>query len=345
MIKDQKVQVSVIVVCYNEIRNIADCLQSLASMDFPKEDYEILCVDSLSTDGTREVIRDFMAHHSNIRLADNPEKSIPKSRNIGVRASRFPYVAFTDADCVVPPNWLTRLVRGFDTLKNSTPELAALGGTNRAPSGKTRFYDATNIIMKTMLGNRGSTQGKEFDRDLEVDHMPTLNILYEKSAIDAAGGFDEAFQFVCEDPDLNYRLTQAGRKIYYLTGAEVVHVFKPGFQMWAERSFRYGWGRIQLLTKHPDHVTAVYFVPPMIVLLTLLPFFAGISSAFLWPVAAYGLMILAYSVFYCLRQRRPDLLFHVILLYFITHFSFGLGEIWGILGRSSHRANKQGSVK
>ena len=333
-------QISIIVVCYNEEKNINNCLESLINMDFSKDNYEIICVDNLSTDGTHEAIRNLIKMHSNVSMITNPIQNIPLSRNIGIKEARFPYVAFTDADCIVPQAWLSKLVRGYETNKQTTPKLAAVGGTNIAPPGRTRFYDASNIVMKTLLGNRGSTQGKEFSKDKEVDHMPTLNILYEKQAIEKVGCFDEAFRFICEDPDLNYRLMKAGYKIYYISNAEVIHVFKPGFKIWAKRIFRYGWARMQLLTKHPDHLSVIYFIPPMIVILVLSSIFTWISSILMWPLIAYIVMIFFYSVFHCIRLRRIDLLFHVLLFYVITHFSFGLGEIWGIVSSSKTEKDK-----
>ena len=335
-------RVSVIVVCYNEEKSIVHCLESLIRSDFPKENYEILCVDNLSTDGTREAVRNLSKDHSQIRMVDNPQRSISASRTVGIRAARFPFVVFTDADCIVSPGWLAGLAGGYERIKRTVPKLAAVGGTNMAPSGRTRFYDASNIVTKTVLGNRGSTQGKEFNGEREVDHMPTLNILYDKEILLKEGGFDEDFRFVCEDPDLNYRLVKAGYRIYYLPRSEVVHAFKPGLLPWAKRIFRYGTGRVQLLSKHPDRLSAVYFVPPLIVLSALCSAFAWVSPVLAWPFIIYGAVIFSYSLFHCAKRRRMDLFFHVLLFYTITHFSFGLGEILGALRRFGRLKSQSG---
>lgn len=324
-------KVSVIVVCYNERVNIGCCLQSLVDLQYPQEDYEILVVDNNSEDGTQEIIRGFQKDHPRIRLFINQERGIASSRNMGIKRAAYPYVAFTDADCQVPPEWLGVMVDGFKRHREYYPELVAAGGTNEAPAGVSSFYDSVNIVLKTLLGNRGSTQGREFSQDRLVDHIPTLNILYDKAMIISAGGFDEDFRFVCEDPELNHRLVKSNHKIVYLKDSRVSHRFRPGFLCWAKRTFSYGWGRTQIILRHPDHFSFIYLLPPAIILLWIGPPLFLWNPVAWWPIATYTLFLGLYALFHCLWRGKWWLVGHVLFLYLLTHLFYGLGEIWSLI--------------
>jgi len=273
-----------------------------------------------------------MTDFTNIHLLNNPKKGIAISRNVGLKGAKYPFVAFTDADCLVPMDWLSTLVRGFRKYCQIHPTLVAVGGSNTAPTEVSAFYDAVNIVLKTLLGNRGSTQGREFKNDRLVDHIPTLNILYLKQALDESGGFDENFRFVCEDPEMNYRLIKAGHKIMHMKDSSVIHAFKPGFRVWAEKIFTYGRGRTQLLLKHAGLFRFHYLIPPGIAILWITaPIMIISGDGPLWIWGAYVSLILLYTLFHISRSGYWKLYCHVLLLYFITHFSFGLGQLWGLI--------------
>src|SRR5467141_2579660 len=79
--------VTVVVPCRNEEKRIASCLDSILATDYPKERMEILVLDGMSEDGTREIVVGYSERHP-IRLVDNPKKHIPVAMNIGIREAR-----------------------------------------------------------------------------------------------------------------------------------------------------------------------------------------------------------------------------------------------------------------
>src|SRR5215472_11588380 len=76
--------VTVIVPCLNEEKYISRCLESILANDYPKECMEVLVVDALSEDETREIVKGYAERHPFIRLVDNPEKHIPVALNLGI---------------------------------------------------------------------------------------------------------------------------------------------------------------------------------------------------------------------------------------------------------------------
>lgn len=110
--------ISVIVPTYNEESNIEQCLQSLANQSIPRSEYEIIVVDGNSKDRTREIAE---------KYADlvfiQTRKKVGGARNDGAEASKGDIIATTDADCIIPRDWLARIEAGF-----SDPSVVQLYG-------------------------------------------------------------------------------------------------------------------------------------------------------------------------------------------------------------------------
>ena len=100
--------ISVVVPTYNEEQNIERCLESLADQTVPRETYEVIVVDGNSKDRTRELAEP---------LADSvfiqKSKRVGGARNDGAMAASGEVVATTDADCILPRDWVERIGKNF----------------------------------------------------------------------------------------------------------------------------------------------------------------------------------------------------------------------------------------
>ena len=74
-----KIKVSVIVPCRNEEKFISKCLDSIISQDFPKDELEVLVMDGMSEDKTREILTKYQKEYSFIKILDNPKKITPSA--------------------------------------------------------------------------------------------------------------------------------------------------------------------------------------------------------------------------------------------------------------------------
>ena len=100
--------ISVVVPTYNEEQNIERCLRSLAEQTVPRETYEIIVVDGNSKDRTRD-----LAEPMADRVFIQTGKRVGGARNDGAMAASGDIIATTDADCIVPPDWVERIERNF----------------------------------------------------------------------------------------------------------------------------------------------------------------------------------------------------------------------------------------
>ena len=301
-------KVSVVVVAHNEEAKIAACVGSLAQQEVSGLEYEILLVDDGSTDRTVEIAREAAP---DLRVISNPSKSISSNRNRGFREATHPWVAFIDADCEAPAHWLQTLTTGMAERLESDPDVAAVGSSNIPPAQTSTFYDTLGLMLDTHIGSRGSVQGRVFEQGHAVGHLPGLNVLFRKDALEKVGGWDERFRLIGEDEDLSHRLTYQGYRLFYVPGAAVIHRQRSDFRSWSKNMFAYGKGRTWLLRRHPNIFELGFLVPPFLPVL-------------LW---AYLPVIALVSVGPVLKSRRPGLWLYLTALYAATHISYGMG-LW-----------------
>lgn len=327
---EERLKVSVIVVAYNEEKNLPACLESLIALDYPRDSYEVVVVDNDSTDGTRKVADGFSARDPRVRVVVNPVRGIGATRNAGLRAARHDYAAYTDADCTVPPEWLSRLETAFREARRDVPEIAAAGGSSIAPENTTRFRQAVHVAVQNFWGNHGSVQGKSLSDRTFVDHIPTLNVFYDRGLVLAEGGFDERMGNISEDVELSYRLRWRGYKLLYVPDAAVRHVWRTDHASWIKNMIVYGKGRVWLMKKDLRFFSVLNMVPVGLLLCTLAaPFFSRLP-VFLVPLL-YVVLTAYFSVSACVKARRPDLVLLVFGIYVLTHYSYGIGELVGLV--------------
>ncbi|MFA5156524.1 MAG: glycosyltransferase family 2 protein [Candidatus Omnitrophota bacterium] len=96
---------SIIIPFYNKEKSLDTCLRSLALQDFPKDNYEVICVDNNSTDGSAAIVKKY----GNIKIIEEKIQNVYAARNTGIGNSSGSTVVFTDADVEVPVDWLSNI--------------------------------------------------------------------------------------------------------------------------------------------------------------------------------------------------------------------------------------------
>ncbi len=171
--------VSIVIPTYNRARQLEECLQSIVATDYPKE---IIVVDDGSHDQTREVCERF-----DVRYVFQENAGRSAARNAGIVLARHEFVVFTDDDCVVTADWLSRLMVGFS-------DGAVLG-----VSGGVRYVSDEYVPRK----------GERVVANPDARWPMTANIAYRKFALGQVGGFDELFDRY-EDKELALRVWKLG---------------------------------------------------------------------------------------------------------------------------------------
>lgn len=102
---------SYVLPCYNVERYITDCLNSIYAQDLPEDEFEVICVNDCSTDGTCRIIEEWQIIHPNLHLIHHSKNMhVGIARNTGVNQAVGGYVCFVDADDYLPKNVMKKLV-------------------------------------------------------------------------------------------------------------------------------------------------------------------------------------------------------------------------------------------
>src|SRR5690242_7088061 len=107
-------EISLIICTRNRASSLRGCLDALAALQFDPQRCELIFVNDASTDSTDETLRAF-AEQVPFRtvVVRNERPGLSRARNTGVKASQADLIAFTDDDCYVAPDFLTRVVDAF----------------------------------------------------------------------------------------------------------------------------------------------------------------------------------------------------------------------------------------
>ena len=239
--------VSVVVPCRNEEKFISDCLDSIIANDYPKDKLEILVVDGMSKDKTREIIKKLKIKNLKlkIKVLDNPRIITPAAMNVGIKNSKGEIIIKMDAHSLYEKDYISKCV---EHLKESGAN--NVGGVLKAiPSKKSLVARAIAISLSHIFGAGGSYFRTGVSEPREVDTVAFG--CYWKKIFDKIGFFDERMAKI-EDLELNSRLKKAGGKImlfpdikasYYPSSDNLKDFFKHNFTdgIWITYPLKFGF--------------------------------------------------------------------------------------------------------
>lgn len=177
-------KITVIVPARNEAENISACVQSILAQDYPSPLFEILVVDDHSTDETAEIVASFSQYNVHcLDLKDfvtDPINSYKKKAiEVAVARAAGELIVTTDADCIVPTDWLRTIGAFYGKYRPSF--MAAPVSIDNGHRFIERFQA---LDFMTLQGITGASVYKKLHRMCNG-----ANLAYEKSAFEAVGGF------------------------------------------------------------------------------------------------------------------------------------------------------------
>ena len=259
--------VSVIVPAGSAEATLADALDAILAQDYAGP-VEIVVADGSDTPAVGELLR---RRFPGVRVARNPEQTIPCALNHALRAARHGIVARCDARAAFPPGYLARAVAAL-----GRTGAVNVGGRIHAV-GVSFFERAVALTTSTPLG-AGDARYRIGGAEGPVDTV--YPGVFRREAVEAAGGWDETL-LANEDYELNWRLRERGGTVWF-DPALTVH-YRPlgSLGAVARQYFRYGRWKRAMLRRHPRSLRARQLAPPLLLA-------ALAASAVLGAVAAFG---------------------------------------------------------
>ena len=316
--------VSVIMPIRNEADFIERAIKSVLDNDYAAEKMEVLVVDGMSDDGTRETVERLSQADSRVRLLDNPKRIVPTAMNIGIKAARGDLFIRVDGHTEIPTDFVTKSVECL----REHPDAWVVGGYIETVAGD---YTGRAIAsaMRSPVGV-GNSRFRLGDYEGWVDTLAFGT--HHKWIVEKIGFFDEEL-VRNQDDEFNLRIILAGGKIWMSKSIRSTYFSRGSLRKLWRQYFQYGFWRIRTMQKHKRPATLRQLAPLFLVLSLLLLGLAGIlwKPCLIMLAAEVGLYLLGLLLGALDVGRRSGWRFApaVPLIFVILHFAYGLGSLWG----------------
>jgi GT2 family glycosyltransferase len=225
-------KLSIVILCWNDIKVISDCLRSIYAGTHVI-DFEVIVSDNGSTDGSIEAIR---AEFPQVNLLQNGTNlRFAKGNNVGFRVCQGEYVLILNPDTIIHDGTLDKIVQFAD--KHS--EAGAFGcrvlnadGSYQAcirpmHTVRTEWCQALFLGPLAHLSDwfqPGIYVDWKGETERTVGWLAGCFILVRRDLLNRLGGFDEQFFYFYEDTDLCRRIWESGFPILYTPEVTITHL-------------------------------------------------------------------------------------------------------------------------
>jgi len=324
-------QLTIVVACRNESGHIRQFMDSLLAQDMSGMTWEAIIADGISSDGTREILREYAVRHPELRTIDNPRRVVSPGLNAAIRAARGAIVIRMDAHTSYAPDYCRRCVA----------ELERTGADNVGGPARTRTQGTRARAFAAAYRSPFSTGARFHDENYEgwIDTVPYG--CWRKETLERIGLFDETL-VRNQDDELNLRLIRAGGGIWQ--SPDIVSWYSPRATLTALflQYFQYGFWKAAVVRKHRlpgswRHLVPVTFVLAHILLLAACIVtaaadtrqFGMVSRSWLALVLSYAVANVTASVA-AARKSGWATLPYLPAVFTVYHFSWGLGFLAGL---------------
>lgn len=317
--------VSVIVPVYNEAWYIESCLEGIVQQTYPAERLEVLVVDGMSTDCTREIIRNVAQAYPFIRLLDNPMKVTSEAVNIGVRASSGQMIAIVGGHSVISPSYIAKAVSYL-----SRPD-QRIGGVG--PTLKNVGKGLLGNLVAHALSSPFGVGNSRFRFSKKSQFVDTIAYgTYRRGIFDEVGLWDTGL-VRNQDIEFNHRVRQAGWRLLLAPDMGCKYYTRTTMRGFVSQNYGNGYWNALTFSQRPSSLSWRHFVPLAFVLGLLLTTVAALVVPWGWLsllaiVLPYSMGATIVSATDSVRERQCGLLL-LAFIFLLLHISYGIGSLAG----------------
>lgn len=319
--------ITVIVVARNEKKYIGNCLKSLFDQSYPKDRYEIVLVDSMSDDGSMDLVRrtyDDSGKVIKMRFFENPKKILATGWNIALKNTDSEYVVRIDAHTVVDKDFLTA---SMDTMLRVGDAVSVGGAMETCASSKSGEIVAKVITSPFGVGN------SKFRYSKKAEYVDTVAFgLTKREIYDKVGYLDETL-VRCQDNDLHRRIRESGGKFYLDPSIKVMYFAKDSIAKMLRQGFLNGKWTMITMRKSKRAILPRHLIPLAFLLGLMGTFILGLFfNAFTWiGVGVIAAHMLCGLIFAAIRTRHVGHILAMPFVFLAMHLCYGVGSVAGVV--------------
>lgn len=244
----------------NEERHLREAVRHILGQEYAG-DLELVIALGPSEDRTDEIAAELVEETADndwgrVRTVPNPSGRTPAGLNAAIRASRHPVVVRVDGHGMLSPDYIATAVRLLDETG-----AANVGGIMHA-EGETNWEKAVAAAMTSRIGVGNAA----FHTGGAAGEAETVYLgVFRREVLEQQGGYNEEF-VRAQDWELNFRIRQAGGRIWFSPELRVSYRPRPSVAALAKQYRDYGRWRRVVARYHSGSINLRYLAPPTAVL-------------------------------------------------------------------------------
>jgi len=261
-----KVDISIIIISYNNFHLLEDCIKSIYQFTSGVS-YEVIVVDNNSNEGD---VTEITSKFSDVKLIQNSgNKGFAAANNQGFEIAKGEYYLVLNNDTILFENAIKQV---FDFVSSTNEHIFVgcrlLNSDNSYQESVMEFPSVWNVFTDSFFLSKIFKKSKFFNKNalsfsllkevVEVDVIKGAFMFCKAGDIKELNGFDEKFYFYSEELDLCKRFKKRGGKVIYFPETSIVHV--GGATVKRDQLFFYKNQAISRIQYFQKHLSGINFI-------------------------------------------------------------------------------------
>lgn len=320
--------ISVCVVARNEEKTIQGILSDIQRQTYSHDKMEIILIDSMSEDRTKQLMLQFKESHSefyDIQVLDNPQKRLAPGWNVALRHYKGDAILRIDAHASVPEDFVMKNVRVLES-----GEYVSGGKRPNIIDEPTPWRETLLLAEQSMFGSSIAS----YRRSNKKSYVNTVfHGAYRREVFEKTGLFNEKLGRT-EDNEMNYRIRKAGYRICYSPDIVSYQHTRSSLKAMLKQKYGNGYWIALTLKVCPRCLSYYHFVPFLFVLAILLTTVLAVCgypflSILMWSIYWLASILMAVTSVVYVKKNIYQILLPI--LFFLMHVSYGIGSLVGFL--------------
>ena len=319
--------VSLCVVAYNEERFLPNLLDDLKKQTYPHEFTEIVLIDGISSDNTKQIMLDFAKSNESfysVQVIDNAQRIQAAGWNIAIANAKSDVIIRIDAHTHIPADFTAK-----NMVLQERGEYVTGGVRPCLIDNPTPWKETLLEVENSMFGSSVS-KGRKNTKSGYVKSM--FHAAYRREVFEKAGVFNTNL-LRTEDNEMHYRIREVGYQLYCDPDIVSYQYARSSFKKMIKQKYGNGYWIGLTLGICPGCISLFHLVPFAFVLgilatTVLLAFSFWHLSALMW--CAYLLFVFTGTMCTIINKKANRWTFLMPLLFLIMHVSYGVGTIIGL---------------
>jgi len=318
-----------IIIAYNEEKTLGTLLEDIKKQNYPHEKVQIILIDGMSTDNTKEIMQRFADEDNGfmgVIIENNPQKVLPCGWNVALSQAKNDLIIRVDAHSAIPEDFISKNVHCIKSGEK------ICGGYRQSIIDKNTPWKQTLLLAETSMF--GSSIAP-YRRNSEKRYVKSVfHGAYCKEVFDTVGKYNEKL-IRTEDNEMHFRMRKAGYKICFYPEIISYQYARNNLKKMLQQKYQNGFwiGKTALVS--PKCLQIYHFVPFAFmigIIVTTLLAISGLPLMAYLMWGSYWLLTIIMSIIAIIKAKNIHLsLLTLPVLFLMMHLSYGLGTLVSFL--------------